>query len=203
MEVAKCLALAASVYAAPLLAQDTAAAGRPPTLPPAGYGTLRQDEVGVELRTPTFAVRLLPLDERITRLLAPDTYRSFLHLKQSREDEIRQAAQRAGISDPTLFLVTFFGLQHRARFVPEELTITSRNRVFRPVGIVPLSPRFGELMLQQRETASAIYLYEGEIALFEPMTVSYEGMVSGQWERILPILERERAAVLSRAPRDR
>lgn len=188
---------------APLLAQDTANVAPQPGLPPAGYGTLRQDDVGVELRTPTFAVRVLPLDERIIRLLTPDTYRSFLHLKRSREDEIRKTAERAGISEPALFLVTFFGLQHRARFIPEELTITSRNRVFRPAGIVPLSPRFGELMLQQRETASAIYLYESDIALFEPMIVAYEGIISQQWERILPILDRERAAVLSRAPKER
>lgn len=202
MGIAKFLALTAAACSAPLLAQDTAAVAGGPSLPPAGYGTLRQDEVGVELRTPTFAVRVLPLDERIIRLLTPDTYRSLLHLKQSREAEISRASERAGISEPALFLVTFFGLQHRARFIPEELTIASRNRVFRPVGIVPLSPRFGELMLQQRETASAIYLYEGEIALFEPMTVAYEGITSERWERILPILDRERAAVLSRAPKE-
>lgn len=203
MDIAKFLALTAAACTAPLLGQDTTAVAPGLGLPPAGYGTLRQDEVGVELRTSTFAIRVLPLDERIIRLLAADTYRSLLHLKQSREAEIRRASERAGISEPSLFLVTFFGLQHRARFIPEELTITSRNRVFRPAGIVPLSPRFGELMLQQRETASAIYLYESEIALFEPMTVAYEGITSERWERILPILDRERAAVLSRAPKEK
>ncbi len=203
MEIAKYLALTAAVCTAPLSAQDTAGVAREAGLPPAGYGTLRQDDVGVELRTPTFAVRVLPLDERIIRLLTPDAYRSLLHLKRSRAGEIRRVAERGGISEPALFLVTFFGLQHRARFIAEELTITSRNRIFRPAGIVPLSPRFGELMLQQRETVSAIYLYEREIALFEPMTVAYEGLISEQWERILPILDRERAAVLSRAPKER
>lgn len=182
-----------------LRAQDTAHAAVEPGLPPAGYGTLRQDDVGLELRTATFAVRIVPLDERVIRLLTPETYRSFAHLKRTREGEIREAAARAGISEPAFFLVTFFGLQHQARFIPEELTITSRNRIFRPAAILPLSPRFSDLMLQQRETAAAIYLYQGEIALFEPLVVAYEGIVSEQWERILPILDRERAAVQSRA----
>ena len=197
------LLLTASLCSVPLRAQDTLTSQQP-GLPPAGYGTLRQDDIGVELRTSTFAVRILPLDERIIRLLAPDTYRSLFHLKQSREREIREAAARAGVSDPALFLVTFFGLQQQARFIPEELTITSRNRLFRPSAIVPLSPRFSELMLRQRETITAIYLFQSEIALFEPITVAYEGTVSEQWERILPILDRERAAVLSRAfPKER
>jgi hypothetical protein len=203
VEIGKYLTLAVSVCSAPVFAQETAGGTQQPGLPPAGYGTLRQEDVGVELGTSTFAIRILPLDESIIRLLAPDTYRSFRHLLESREDEIRRVADRAGTSEPALFLVTFFGLQHRARFIPEALTIISRNRVFRPVGMVPLSPRFGELMLHQRETASAIYLYEGGIALFEPMTVAYEGIISEQWQRILPILDRERAAVLSRAPKER
>jgi hypothetical protein len=183
-------------------AQDTAQAAANPTLPPAGYGTLRQEQVAIRLRTSTFQVRVLPLDERVIRLLAPDTYAALHRAAESAAGQVAQAAARSGVQAPTLFLVTFFGLQDRARFVPDDLTITSRNRFFRPVAILPLTPRWSEQILSQRETASAVYVYEEGIALFEPMAVSYGGTTSTDWEAILPTLDRERAAVLARAARN-
>jgi len=191
------LAVLASLGGArnPALGQDPTAAG----LPPAGYGTLRQEDVAVRLRTGTFLLRVLPLDERVTRLLAPDSYASLHRLQESMAESVREAAARAGVHQPALMYVTFFGLQDRARFVPEDVTITSRNRFFRPAAILPITPRWSEQQLSQRETASAIYLYEEGIALFDPFTVSYGGATSTDWERTLPTLDRERAAVLARA----
>ena len=179
----------------PAPAQDTATAG----LPPAGYGTLRQEDVAVRLRTATLQLRVLPLDERVTRLLAPDSYASLHKLQESMASRVAEAAAGAGIHAPTLLFVTFFGLQDQARFVPDDLTITSRNRFFRPVAILPISPRWSEQQLGQRETASAVYLYEDGVALFDPFAVSYGGATSGDWERTLPLLDRERAAVLARS----
>lgn len=186
-------ALACASHPAP--AQDTTAAG----LPPAGYGTLRQEEVAVRLRTGTLQLRVLPLDERVTRLLAPDSYASLHKLQESMASSEAEAAARVGVHAPTLLLVTFFGLQDQARFVPDDLTITSRNRFFRPVAILPITPRWSEQQLAQRETATAVYLYEDGIALFDPFAVSYGGATSTGWERTLPMLDRERAAVLARA----
>ena len=51
------------------------------TIPP-GYGTLRRDDIVVSLSTGTVAVQVLPLDEQVIRLLAPDTYRSLRQLIQ-------------------------------------------------------------------------------------------------------------------------
>lgn len=177
------------------IGQDTTAAG----LPPAGYGTLRQEDVAVHLSTGTFLLRVLPLDERVARLLAPDSYASLHKLQESLAGNIADAAGRAGVHQPVLMFVTFFGLQNQARFVPEDVTITSRNRFFRPVAILPITPRWSEQQLSQRETASAVYVYEDGIALFDPFTVSYGGATSTDWERTLPTLDRERAAVLARA----
>ncbi len=179
----------------PVLGQDTTAAG----LPPAGYGTLRQEDIAVRLRTATFQLRILPLDERVIRLLAPDSYASLHKLQESMASSIAEAAARAGLHTPTLVFVTFFGLQDQARFVPDDVTITSRNRLFRPVAILPITPRWSEQQLSQRETASAVYLFEDGIALFDPFAVSYGGATSTDWERALPTLDRERAAVLARA----
>lgn len=191
------LSVLTALSAAPALAQDTVAAD--PRLPPAGFGTLRQEDVAVRLETGTFALRVIPLDESILRLLAPDSYASLHRLRESRDADIREAADRSAVTDPVLFAVTFFGLQQRARFVGEDLTITSRNRLFRPVAILPVSPRWHEQQLFQRETATAVYLFDDGIALLEPFTVSYSGMSSTHWERILPTLDRERAAILARA----
>ncbi|HWP36965.1 MAG TPA: hypothetical protein VNL18_05360 [Gemmatimonadales bacterium] len=184
-------------FAARARAQDSAATDQ--RLPPAGFGTLRQEDVAVRLETGTFALRVMPLDEAILRLLAPDSYASLRRLRETKEREIHEAAERAAVTNPVLFVVTFFGLQHQARFVGEDVTIASRNRLFRPVAILPISPRWHEQQLLQRETATAVYLYEDGIALLEPFTVSYGGMNSNHWERILPTLDRERAAIIARA----
>jgi hypothetical protein len=178
-------------------AQDSAATDA--RLPPAGLGTLRQEDIAVRLETGTFALRVMPLDEAILRLLAPDSYASLRRLRETKGREIREAAERAAVTNPVPFVVTFFGLQPQARFVGEDVTITSRNRLFRPVAILPVSPRWHEQQLLQRETATAVYLYEDGIALLEPFTVSYGGMSSTHWERILPTLDRERAAIIARA----
>jgi hypothetical protein len=183
------------LLAATARAQDTTTAG----LPPAGYGSLRQEDVAVRLRTATLQLRALPLDERVTRLLAPDSYASLHKLQESMASAVAEAAAQAGIHAPALFFVTFFGLQDQARFVPDDVTITSRNRFFRPVAILPITPRWSEQQLGQRETASAVYVYEDGIALFDPFTLSYGGTASTDWERTLPLLDRERAAVLARS----
>ena len=187
------LALAGLPHAA--RAQDSATAG----LPPAGYGTLRQEDVAVMIRTGTLQLRVVPLDERVTRLLAPDSYAALHKLRASMVQAVADAAAGAGIHAPTLLFVTFFALQDQAKFVPDDVTITSRNQFFRPVAILPISPRWSEEQLGQRETASAVYLYEDGIALFDPFTVSYGGTTSTDWERTLPTLDRERAAVLARS----
>jgi hypothetical protein len=180
----------------PLLAQSPADSTG---LPPAGFGTLHQDDISVRLAAGNVQLRVLPLDERIIRLLAPDTYASLRQLLTARTDEIQRLSVQHGARRPGLFLVTFFGLEPRAQFSPEDVTVTSQNRLFRPVAILPLSAQWSESQLRQRETANAIYLFDDGIALFEPLGVSYDGASSSQWEQTLRTLERERARVYARA----
>lgn len=168
------------------------------TMPP-GYGTLRRDDVVMRMTTATIEVQILPLDEQVIRLLAPDTYRSLTRLVQSRSLEIKDAAQRGGTDNPTLVMVTFLGVVPQARFNPEDLNITSRGRLFRPVGIVPLSPTWSSYQLDARQQAAAIYLYEPGISVREELTVSYQGLSSEGWNRSLRLLDQERARVKARA----
>lgn len=180
-------------------ASAQASAGDTTGVPPAGFGTLHQDEVAVGLSPGNVQLRIMPLDERVIRLLSPDTYQSLRQLVTARLADIERAALQHGLRRYQIFLVTFFGLQPRAQFNPEDITLTSQNRLFRPVAIVPLSVQWSESALNQRETASAIYLFEDGIVLLEPFTVGYGGLASTQWEQTIRSLEQERARVFSRA----
>jgi hypothetical protein len=178
------------VLAMLLAAQDTV---------PPGYGTLKRDDIVVRFTTGTVEIQFLPLDEQVIRLLATDTYRSLTQLIVSRQDDITAAATRAGMDHPTLVLVTFYGLVPQARFNPEDLNISSRGRLFRPVGIVPLSPTWGSYQLEARQQAVAVYLFEGGISFRETLAVSYQGLANEAWGRALRLLDQERSRVRARA----
>jgi hypothetical protein len=188
--------------ACPLTGQDPAVAVDTRDLPPPGYGTLKQDDVSLTLQVGSVSIQVLPLNEWVTRLLAPDTYLSLHSLHEALVDTVADMTTRSGIGGSNLFLVTFFGLQEFARFEPEILTITSQNRFFRPVAILPRSPQWARRQLNQRETASAVYVYEEGIQLREPFTVSYAGLSTDRWEQVLRVLDRERSRALARAAAD-
>ena len=165
---------------------------------PAGYGNLRRDDITIQFASATLQIQVLPLDEQVIRLLAPDTYRSLRELVRSRAADLRDAAQRGGTDRPTLVMVTFLGIVPEARFAPEELSITSRGRLFRPIGIVPLSPAWSSFQLDARQQAAAIYLFEPGIGLREQLTVGYQGLASEAWSRSIRLLDQERARVKAR-----
>lgn len=171
-------------------------------LPPAGYGTLRQESVNIRIRTDVLEIRAFPLDERVIRLLAPDTYASFHRLLEGRRSAIDSLARQNGVMAPTLLFVSFFGVQESARFQPELLTVTAQNRLFRPVAIVPLSPQWSGHQLNQRQTASGIYLFERGIRILDPFDLTYDGVTSSDWASRLRTLDQERASVLARAGRN-
>src|SRR5436309_10878254 len=166
---------------------------------PAGYGTLRSNDIVIRFTTGTIEIQVLPLDEQVIRLLAPDTYRSLTQLESSRAADIAEATRRGGTEHPTLVMVTFLGVVPQARFNPEELTITSRGRLFRPIGIVPLSPAWSSFQLDARQQAAALYLFEPGISFAEQLTVSYQGLSSDAWSRSVRLFEQERARVKARA----
>lgn len=184
------LLLAVGPSVRPAVAQDTI---------PVGYGTLRRDDIVMRFSTGSVEIQVLPLDEQVIRLLAPDTYRSLVQLIQSRKLDIREVALRGGTETPTLVMVTFLGVVGQARFNPEDLNITSRGRLFRPVGIVPLSPTWSSYQLDARQQAVGIYLFEPGISVREDMLVTYGGLASVSWVRSLRLLDQERARVKARA----
>ena len=172
-----------------LTAQDTL---------PGGYGSLRRDDIAVRLASDQLELSIpgytVIRDEQVIRLLAPDTYRSLTDLVRTRQAAIDSLAAR-----PTLVLVTFYGLVPQARFSPEDLNLTSRGVLLRPIGIVPLSPRWNSYLLEAREQAVAIYLFDEGLSFREDLTVSYQGLSTGSWSRSVRLLDQERARVRARA----
>ena len=168
------------------------------TLPPVGLGTLRQDDIAVRIDAGDVLVRIIPLDERLLRLLASDSYSSLASLRRAHAAEIAEAGARAVVDRPSVFLVTMFGVEDQVMFDPERLTVTSRNRLFRPIAILARSPQWHQNRLSQRETATALYVFEDGIEIFEPFTVEYAGLRSDRWAQTLRRVERERARIANR-----
>lgn len=201
LELLAVLAATACGGAHPAAAQSGAsgAVAQDPSLPPAGFGSLRQDQIGVNLATTNIRIRLIPLDERVIRLLAPDAYRSLHDMRDSRSAELRAAANSAGRDSLAVFMVTFFGMQPQTRFNPDDLLIQSQNSTFRPLGHVALSSRFNENQIDMREQVAAIYYYEPSLTVTRPFTVLYLTTQSDAWTQSLNLLNAERTRVLARA----
>jgi hypothetical protein len=166
---------------------------------PVGYGTLRQDDIAIRLEMPGLIVRAIPLDENLIRLLTPDSYRALRELQESNKQAIAAVTRRTGGRPPDLWYVSFYGVQPDVHFTPMDLVITSSGRDFRALEVLPLSSGFGEQRLKQRETQSAIYLFDEEIDLDQPLTVTFQNVRDDSWEQILTRVERERALVRARA----
>jgi hypothetical protein len=168
---------------------------------PVGYGTLRQDEIAIRVELQGLIVRAIPLDESLIRLLTPDSYRALRELQESNKQSIAAVTRRTGGRAPDLWYVSFYGVEPDVHFSPMELVITSAGRDFRALEVLPLSSGFGEQRLRQRETQSAIYLFDEAIDLDQPLTVTFQNVRNDGWEQILTRVERERALVRARASR--
>ena len=173
-----------------------------PSLVPAGYGTLRQEDVAVRIPYQGMIARFLPLDESVIRLLAPDSYRALREIEASRRTELESVARRYALARPQLWYVSFSGLeQGETRFSPLELTVSSGGRDFRPVDAIALTPGFGEQRLGPRETQAALYVFDGNLDADQPLTITFQTVQSTAWEASLRRLERERSLVRSRVSR--
>ncbi len=168
---------------------------------PPGFGTLKQDDIAIRIELQGLAVRAIPLDESVIRLLTPDSYRALRELQESNKGGISAVTRRSGGQRPDLWYVSFYGVEPDVHFSPTELIITSGGRDFRALDVIPLSSGFGEERLKQRETQSAIFLFDEAIDLDQPLTVTFQTRSDNSWEQTLQAIERERALVRARAAR--
>jgi hypothetical protein len=160
-----------------------------------GYGSLKQDEITVSVRSGALLLKVTPLAEHVIRLLAPDTYTRLHGLAESRRPEAIAAT-----SQPVeLFLVSFFSNQPDVTFQPHDVQVLQQGRLLRPVAVLPITSGWGSQILQQQETQSAIYAYESPLNYDLPMTVSYAAQTSDAWLNVIQRLQVERTRVQSRA----
>ncbi len=173
-----------------------------PNYVPAGFGSLRQDDIAVKV-SPSggLQVRAIPLDERFLRLLSPDSYRSLRDLVASKQQEVNRVKDRLRLPSYSIWYVSFFALeQGETRFSPQEFIISNVGRDFRPIDMLPLTPGFGQYRLKQREVQSALLIFDGQIDLNQPLSGQMEATQSvTNWSQVLDRVERERALVRSRA----
>jgi hypothetical protein len=196
------LALSAVVLvacaAAPALpgGDDRVATGpRQEALPPAGYGSLKQDEVTMSVRSGALLLKVTPLSEQVIRMLAPDTYARLHGLAASRRTE---ADTLAG-AGAELFLVSFFSYQPDATYQPQDVQLMQQGRLLRPLAVLPITSNWGRQLLRQQETQSAIYAFEGPLNYELTMTLSYAAQTTDGWRNVIPKLQAERTKVQSRA----
>ena len=170
-------------------------------LPPAGYGTLTQDQITIGIQSGSLLIKLVPLDEWVIRLTAPDTYQRLSSYKMSRGEEILRRARRAGVRDwPQVFLVSFFTRSYEESYEPNDVQIRNQSFIYRPLDIIPITPEFTRVRLRQQEAQMALYLFTDEIDLDLPLVALYQENAEGpQWIGIRSTLDRELATVLSRA----
>jgi hypothetical protein len=162
---------------------------------PPGYGTLKQDEVTLSLRSGPLLIKVTPLAENVIRLLAPDTYTRLHGLAASRAADAAQSAMRT----PELFLVSFFSYQPDVAFQPEGVQLVHQGQLLRPVAILPITTGFGSQRLAQQDNQSAVFAYESPIDYDQVFTVRYGDAESGNWSNVLSLLRTERNKVMSRA----
>lgn len=169
-------------------------------LVPAGYGSLKQEDVAIRIARGGLQVQAIPLDETIIRMLSPDSYRALREQVTSRKPALDSLARRTGLGGFSVWLVRFHGLeQGETPFSPMEFIVTSVGRDFRPIDVLPVTPGFGQQRLRQREVQTALYVFDAQVDVNQPLTVQYESTRNSEWSVILARIERERVLVRSRA----
>ncbi len=173
-----------------------------PNFVPAGFGSLRQDDIALKVAPSSgLQVRAIPLDERMIRLLSPDSYRALRELVNSKEAAIDAVKERNRLPSYSIWYVSFFALeQGETRFSPQEFIISNTGRDFRPLDVLPLTSGFGNFRLRQRDVQSALFIFDGQLDVNQPTTAMMEGIPSvTDWARVMRDVERQRALVRSRA----
>jgi hypothetical protein len=192
--VAACHAPVAT--ARPALAQGASQTG----LIPAGYGSLRRDDIAVKVQSQGLIVTAIPLEENVIRTLSPDSYGSLRAQRESLAGQLDSIRSRMGLPSVQAWYVMFSNVeQGEARFDPSDFLVRSAGRDFRPLRVLPLTPGFGNGRLAQRETQSAIYAFDSQIDLSQPITVTIGTQQSMWGSDVLQRVESERSRVWARA----
>jgi hypothetical protein len=170
-----------------------------PNMVPAGFGSLRQDDIAIRVDINQLQVKAIPLEEAVIRTLGSDSYRALRDLVESRRESLNQIAQRRGMSGYRVWYVTFFALQPDQPYSPQEFVVINNGREYRPLRVIPLSAGFGAPRLRLREQQAALYMFDVGVDVQQPTAVQIENVRSDSWQQVIRRVERERALIRSRA----
>ena len=173
---------------------DSAVAG----LIPAGYGTLRQDDISIKLTLEGVLVQLLPMNESVIRTLSPDAYKALHDLLESYRKTVRAYAAQYGLREDDVWYVSFYGMAPNATFSPLDLTIRAPGHDFTPLRVIPITPGFGQNRLQVRDVQRAFYLFDDGMALNQPLSVTMGDVTDDSWQTIIRKIEAEQEHVRAR-----
>lgn len=165
-----------------------------------GFGTLRQDDITLTIESHDLQIKVTPMAESVIRLTAPDTYERLTSLAHA---HATRARERTGLQEPELFLVSVFSNAPNVFFEPEDLTVVSHGRRFRPVAIQAVTPGWESQRLEQRQTRIAVYVFEPGVDLQTDLQVEFRMVRDNGWSRIIPRLQAERARVRARGGEER
>ncbi|MDE0899293.1 MAG: hypothetical protein OSA81_09765 [Longimicrobiales bacterium] len=160
-------------------------------LPPAGFGTMLQDEVTISLVSRGLEIKAIPLDEAVTRVTAPDTY--------ARLSGIADASRSSAPPGSSLFVVSFYSVQADLRFIPEDVQFISRGLRMRSLAILPITPSWGQRRVQQQQTEMAVYAFSGDLDLGSDLILAYGLEQTSAWSGILPRVQAERGRTRARS----
>ena len=194
------VAAALAAAARPGNAQQGLSQGTRDALPPAGFGSLKQDDIAVKLQNLGLTIKAIPLDESAIRLLAPDSYRALHAQRESRAKELAAIASRMGLPRVQAWLVTYYTLdQGEARFDATDVVLRTPGRDYRPLEVIALTPSFSSGRVAQKAAQQALYAFDPSVDLTQPLTVLAAGQQSTAWTDVQPVLDSERSAIWSRA----
>ena len=172
-----------------------------PGLIPANYGSLKRDDLALTVQLQGLTIRAIPLDESVIRALAPDSYTSLHALREAHATELDRMRPRLGLSTIQAWYVQYFNVQQgEARYDPRDVQIRSAGRDFRPLDVIPLVTGFQDGRLAQGRSVDAIFAFDPAVSVSQPLVVTLGGKSTSAWaDQLLGLLERERAAIWSRA----
>lgn len=180
-------------------AQDSARAARNGVIP-AGFGSLRRDDIAISVQNLGLNVTAIPLDENVIRTLAPDSYQMLHALRESKARQLDSVRSNMGLPSVQAWYVSFSNLQQgEARFDPYDFLVRTAGRDFRALQVFGIAPGFGSGRLAQRATQSAIYAFDPQVDPGQPITVTIGTQENATWGDALQKIELERARVWSRA----
>ena len=155
---------------------------------PVGFGSLRLEDVSLDLVTGPLRIRVTPLHEDIVRLTAPDT-----------SERLAAAGARAGAGYTAFLVAVETEAPGGVDFDPLDLEISTQGAVHRASAIRGLTAGWGAGRLEQRSPQQALYLFPESIDPTGEWAAHFGDLINNGWAARLPRLEAERARVRARA----